>query len=478
MRTAWACALAMVAFGAACGERTLDSVVLVTMESVPEDRVSVAHFAWSTTDPSPPQPDAPPSAAIPIDLDDIARLGVRFANAFAPSGSPLASLAGLHTGRPPEEAGVYADFDRLDGMPTLAESLALRGVRCGAFLGRPALARSCGLDRGFHTYLVSENDFEAVREAAAWVERERLADDAARVFVWVHLAGARPPFTPAPEDMHVFEKEVDAGAGTLDSLEAMARDPAKADPARRRDVEALHAAEVRGSARLTAALFLRLAELLNRFDRTLVVFAGTNGEEMGARGPFGSRRTLRDATLHVPLFVWTPGERRGPAVASPLVELADLAATIPRALGCPCPEGCRGRDLFATLRDGGPPDRIAYATWEDRISTVRSSNDRLVCNPLGVVPGGWPAGPLEAPREELYDVSLDPREQRNLAAEPSERLERMRAALVRARASVRPRPPRPDDDPYRRSRLELEGTHKGDAHPPGAPSAATCGGRE
>jgi arylsulfatase A-like enzyme len=472
---------------AGCGRAPIESVLLLTMESVRAEQVSGAHYAWSVTDTTPPHFDAPPEPRWPADLDDLAKRGTRFASAFAPSGSALASLVSLHTGRPPEEAGVYSDRDRLEGLPTLAEALTLRGVRCGAFVGRRALLPPCGLERGFEVYRAFEHEAEAIAHAARWLEGVHLATPSRRLFVWIHFASPSPPFEPEFEDLRIVDPktmglevktEEEADVGSLASLEAMASDPSSVTENKRRRIEALHAAEIRGSARFAAAFLARTAELLGGLGATAIVFAGTNGEELGARGPFGSRRTLRDATLRVPLFLWTPPGVERPVVAAPVVELADLATTIARCLEVAPPEGSRGRDLREALHDARAFERVAYATWEDRIFTVRGLQERLTCNPLELVPGGWPAGPLACPREELHDVAHDPREETSLVGSEPDRLERMRKALARARAGVRARPPRPETDQQRLDALAAERIHNWDEHPTAPVPAATCGGRE
>ncbi len=472
-----AAAAVVAALLGACAERRITSVVLVTMESVRAGETSAGHGGWATTDTTPSGFRTSPMPPFPEDLDDFARVGVRFANAFAPSGSALATLVALHTGRPPEEAGVYSDRDRLRHVPTLAERLSLRGVRCGAFLGRPALGPPSGLERGFASFFVGANDISVIGEARVWAESVRLLEPDRPLFVWIHLAGPRPPFEPMGAFQRVVAPGVDPTLGSLASLEAMARSGEPLSVETLRAVAALHAAEVRQASAVAKEALLALRPILRDFRETLILFAGTNGEELGERGTFGSRRTLRDATLHVPLFLWKHGVFRYPRVASPVVTHYDLAATIARSLGSEPPDRCAGRSLFEILESPGDGETVAFASLENRIFTVRSATGRLVCNPVPWEPDGWPEGAVAADREQLYDLTVDPRERIDRAGEPSELRERLRALLVRARASCRPREPVVETDPARLAKLAAEGTHGGESHPPGAPPSATCGDR-
>jgi len=269
---------------------------------------------------------------------------------------------------------------------------------------------------------------------------------------------------------------VDLSLGDLTSLEAMAADPAAVSEARRHAVSRLHAACILQDAATVRQLLGALRPALEDFKNTMILFAGTNGDPAGELGLFGSRRALLDATLHVPLFAWRRDLQKLPRVASPVVELLDVTPTVASALGAPPPEGARGADLLALVRGQESPDRVAFASWEDRIFTVRTSRERLVCNPNNMETLGWPPGPARAAREELYDLRLDPRERENLAGTPSQRLEEMRLRLERARATVIPKPPRLERDAERLRALEAEGIHKNDGHPTGALPSSSCGG--
>lgn len=472
-------ALAAAALAGGCWRSDApNAVVLITMESVSEDDTSAGQGALSTTDTTPPEGGTSFAPPIPEDLDDLATLGIRFASAFAPSGSAFASLASLHTGRAPEEAGVYSDLDRLEETPTLAESLALRGVRCAAFVAREALAKGCGLERGFESYVARPRRESLANEARAWLDSTRLARPDQPVFLWLHLSSARPPYQPADPWAERLAKGVDPSLGSLASLARFAKNPSFLTPQRREDVARLHAAAILQDAAAAKEALAALRPALQDFRRTMIVFVGTNGDAKGEGGVFGSRRWLRDSTLHVPLFLWRRGVQPYPRVAAPVVELVDVTATIAATLDAPRPEGARGRDLFEILGDPRAADRVAYATWEDRIRTIRTSRERLVCNPNEVEPGGWPAGPLLAEREEHFDLRRDPFERQNLAASPTERIEALRLRLERAHAAVVPRPPRRELDPARLKLLAAEEIHDGDGHPAGPVPASACGSKK
>lgn len=105
-------------------------------------------------------------------LDALARSGVLFENAIAPSSWSLPSHASLMTGRSPSEHGVQNvgpqpwfgwGKSSLGGFRTLGEALAAQGYRTGAFsANRLYFTSSLGFGRGFSRF---EDDFSSPADA-------------------------------------------------------------------------------------------------------------------------------------------------------------------------------------------------------------------------------------------------------------------------------------------------------------------------
>lgn len=482
LRRAAAVTLAFTALASACGKPAgVKAVVLITMESIGARQTAAGHGGWSTTDTTPPEGGVPFAPSLPEELDDLAVLGIRFSNAMAPSTSAFASLASLHTGRPPEEAGVYNDLDTLAGMPTLAEVLALANVRSGAFVAREALTPASGLARGFDAYEVftrrgGGSTGSLAARAKLWVDAMQVESHGRPLFLWVHLSGGRPPYEPGHAFAARLAPNADPALGSLASLEAMAADPPGVSLSDRQKVASLHAATVLQDARLVSLLLVALRSSLDDYSNTMIVFAGTNGELAGEGALAGSRCVLGDATLHVPLSLWKRGLKGLPRVASPVVELRDVTATVAAFLNVPPPEGCRGRDLLTLVRDPLASEHGAFATFENRIFTLRTQRERIVCNPRGISIGSWPGARNAAVRDGFYRIDLDPRESVNRAAENPLRARQLRLLLERERASVKVVPPRPETDVERLRLLTAEGIHGGERHFEDAAPTSACGG--
>ena len=86
-------------------------------------------------------------------LDDLARTGVLFTQAFAVAPITLTSHASIMTGRyPPGHAARHNGIRMSADVPTLAEAIGRAGFASGAFVGAFPLDRRFGLQRGFAAY--------------------------------------------------------------------------------------------------------------------------------------------------------------------------------------------------------------------------------------------------------------------------------------------------------------------------------------
>jgi arylsulfatase len=111
----------------------------------------------------------------------------------------------------------------------------------------------------------------------------------------------------------------------------------------------------------------------------------------------------------VPLLVhWPEGLAAGRVVQDP-VSLADLAPTIYELLGVEAPPGIEGKSLVPLLNGGRDQSRLVYAhlhtpkrpiIW----AMVRQGKEKYLED-------------LNAPRAELYELDVDPGEQRNRISE-------------------------------------------------------------
>jgi choline-sulfatase len=382
-----ACALAAVAGcerrGAPAPAAERPSVLLVTIDTLRWDRVGAYGYAAARTP----------------HLDALARAGVRFEEALSPAPLTLPAHATLLSGLDPPRHGVHDNGTYVfpDGVPTLATTLRERGWATGAFVGAFVLDRRFGLARGFDEYddrigrrrsgpsvLESERTCEAVAAPATeWIGRQT-----APFLAWVHFYDPHAPYDPPPliRDAHAgrpYDGEI-----------------AYADQCLGRVLEA---ARARAGARLVVAV------------------TGDHGEGLGDHGERTHGFFVYQSTLRVPLVISGAGLPAG-SVRGGLARAADLLPTLLALSGVAVPAGLDGRDLMA----GAP--REAYAETEYPQSLGFAPLRSLRAGALKYI---------DAPRPELYDLSADPGETRDLAASRAADVERLRAALAAARGNAR-----------------------------------------
>jgi arylsulfatase A-like enzyme len=159
-------------------------------------------------------------------------------------------------------------------------------------------------------------------------------------------------------------------------------------------------------------------------DNTLIVFTTDHGLAFpGAKG------TLYDRGTGVMLVMRGPGGFLGGKVVDELVSQIDLYPTICELAGIDTPEFAQGCSLLPMMRGEAPSVRDAvfteltyHAAYDPQVlPNVDDSPSKDV-----FVEAGW--GERQVPREQLYDMVLDPEEGNNLAGDPA--FELVRAELA------------------------------------------------
>ena len=389
--TALGCA-AIVLTAAACTEReaapqpaTAENVVLITIDTLRADRVGV----YGATDVATPH------------LDRLARDGAfaRHVTAHVPLTRP--SHVSIFTGLYPAEHGIRDNVSPAleSDVPLLAERFKANGRTTAAFVASVVLTRQSGLARGFDHYSdrfdIGEDDArflntiqkrgdEVTAEAAAWIRGQ-----SGRFFAWVHLYDPHDPYEPPGRYAVQYADRPYDG-------------------------------EVAWSDELVGRLLAAISDI-DATDRTLIVVTSDHGEGLGEHGEDVHGYFVYETTLGVPLILRGPGVKAG-TVIDAVVRSVDLFPTILDVAGLSrdMPRNS-GRTLRSAL--AGEPLQEEPAFAESLVPLVHYgwSDLRVVRD------GRWKY--ILAPRPELYDLSRDPRELRNLAdAEPA-RARAMRAGL-------------------------------------------------
>ena len=344
-------------------------------------------------------------------MDALAADGVRFENALAQVPITLPSHAVILTGTYPMYNGVR-DFTS-PGLPPsvglLAEAFGRQGYATAAFVSAFVLDSTWGLSRGFQTYddHFDPRQFETrnpgnierradatINRLLAWLKSRASGQASAQpFFVWLHLFDPHSDYNP-PEPFH------SQYAGRLYDGEVAYVDSQL--------VRLFH--------------YLRTSGI---YDRALIILLSDHGESLGEHGEDEHGFFVYNSTLRVPMIFKLPRGQgpRGQVIQSPvgtidvaptLLELLHLRDSLSRQF--------QGKSLASlVLGKSAPSEPPVYAeTYYPR--------DSFGWSPLRSF-SGRRFHYIEAPQPEIYDLTADPDEKRNLYEQRRAESEALRAQL-------------------------------------------------
>lgn len=330
-------------------------------------------------------------------LDSLAHDSVVFSRAYSQVPLTPPSHATILTGTYPQFSHVDDFGSRLGkDVPYLPDILHTRGYRTAAFVSSvildPIEGAAPGFDRGFDVYnagfhrrrpgedrykTIERRADEVVSRAEAWLEKRQPGP----FFLWLHFYDAHDPYDP-PE------------------------------PFKTKYAAAPYDGEV---AYTDSAVGKFLAYLRGKglYDRTMISVMADHGESLGDHGETAHGVFLYDETIHVPLVIKLPGERSSGKRVERRAALVDVTPTILQTVGVPIPKEVQGESLLATMETA--PGSTAPVT-ADRPVFAETVYPRKAFgfSALRALRTGKYLF-LEAPRKELYDQSVDPQAQHDLA---------------------------------------------------------------
>ena len=384
-----------------------------------------------------------PYARTPV-LDQLAKDGCRFANAYVTHAVCSVSRASFLTGLYPFQNGQiglathrYAMFEKWDNMPSILKGhgyrtgmigklhvnpesafpLDYRAITSSGFSDRPMKKYASAAEKFFREtdrpFFLAVNfpdaHFPLLRQQYGLPEKPLVADDVKPLpFIGVNS----PRLRKGVADYYNCLSRLDTGIGML--LDAL-RETGKA-------------------------------------DNTLVIYIGDHGAQF-SRG----KATCYEGGLRIPMIVRWPGRVKPGTVRNELASTIDLLPTVLEAVGLPARENLPGRSLLPLASGQDAPwreylfaERTAYSApnfFPQR--TIRDARHKLILNltqdRMNPVPDNYlnqrgsfflygtsqaelntaPKHIAKAyerwrspPAVELYDLRSDPWEFRNLAANP------------------------------------------------------------
>ncbi len=368
-------------------QKSAPNVVLITIDTLRADHLGCYGYKQIKTP----------------NIDGLAADSSRFERAYTVVPVTLPSHTAMLTGTYPMLSGMH-DFSANKLSPqqgTMATVLKQAGYATGAVVASAVLDSRFGLNQGFDFYY-DHFDFSRLEEANL-DEMERpgnvVADQALdwlgknsqkKFFLWMHLYDPHYPYRP-PEP---YSREY-------------ASQPY--------DGEIAFADEQVGR-------LLRFLKDKGLYQNTVIVLSGDHGESLGEHGEKTHGFFIYNVTMHVPLIIHLPGKPATQTVADP-VSLVDLMPTVLAATGLDIPSQVQGRSLLSALR-GEKIDRDRTLYGETFLPRLHFNWSEL----RGAENAKYHF--IDAPRPELYDLTKDPGELRNLFPEKKAVAEEMRAKLA------------------------------------------------
>jgi phosphoglycerol transferase MdoB-like AlkP superfamily enzyme len=309
--------------------------------------------------------------------------------------------------RPPFEPYKEFKFEaRTKAGDGFAQVLRSAGYRT-AFMssGDPDWASPGFLEQNGFQDIVRGEDFSAAKQISSWGTKDRLLFD--EMLSWIAKRGGEPFFLMAWTDQTHQPYELAPGQ-TFTDLMPGNKQGAKGDLNRYLSLIRDDDAEI--GRLLDSLLQLGLAK------DTLVVITGDHGEAFAdPHSGSGHGFTVYDEEVRVPLIVWNPWLFRSGRRLSIIGSHTDLAPTILDLLGIPGQTHWEGRSLFDPSR---PPRTYLFAAaWGQYLLGVRQENFKYIYD-------------ARQGQEELYDLSTDPDEQRNISVREPELAKRLRRRLA------------------------------------------------
>lgn len=312
---------------------------------------------------------------------------------------------------------------------TLAEILKQNGYVTGGFTGNAGVSGGFGYDQGFDTYFFEKGKFggfdRSVPKALEWLRENKDK----KFFLFLHGYDVHGQHTPASGlDYRFVDKDYDKRyTGSEQEQEALREEGLERGQLTLRDADvrfwrAVYDEKInRADTRFKQ--FLAEFDKLGVREKTLFVLTSDHGTEFYEHRRFDHGFTLYDEQIHVPLFMKLPGQTAGKAVAD-RVSSIDVMPTLLDLLDVRVPEAARkqlrGTSLVPAMR-GEPVRRDVFSETDYRLYTYKRSV---------ITPDGWKLiCTLESRSRELYDLTNDPGETKNLAAAEPKRADELQEKL-------------------------------------------------
>ncbi len=376
-------------------------------------------------------------------LERLASGGQLFRTAIAQSSTTTPSHASLMTSLYLHDHNVYSNFEAVGQDPqTIAQILQAQGYKTFAMVNmRHMNPEVSNLGAGYDTFIRSGNmrrAEESVDEFVKWVDE----NEGEKFFAWLHLVDVHTPYRPPPpyDRLYYDGDERDPENDSLAKIWNLLPFHMSDHPYFRtwlagiRDLDWV-IAQYQGAITYVDDQIGRLMDALEGrglLDTTAMIVTSDHGECLGEHDMYFVHTGLYEPTVRVPFISYFPDSGRAGVEVHEVVELVDLMPTALEYLGVESPRSIRGRSLWPLIHGQIEPERIAISEHAGRnLVALRSARYKYIRHLR--TRRLQPSYPFRKGSEELYDLSVDPGEEVNIARESPEIVAMFRRELKERR---------------------------------------------
>lgn len=322
----------------------------------------------------------------------------------------------------PPDKNVISNLKKLSPeLVTLAETLKQNGYATGGFTGNAGVNGIFGYDQGFDNYFFEKGKFGSmavsIPKALEWIKGNK----GKKFFMFLHGYDCHGQSVPEGGfDYRFVDKGYDRRyTGSNEEQEALREEGLKNGfvALREEDIRFWRAIYDEKIQRTDALFkkFLQEYEKLGLMDKTIFVLTSDHGTEFHEHKRFDHGFSLYDELIHTPLVIKLPGQNAG-RIIKDQVSSIDVMPTILDMLDIKLSDKLRkqlrGASLVPALR-GKQLSRDVFFETDYRQFTYKRGIQTT---------DGWKLiYTLEDKSRELYNLSKDPGETRNLAEQEPRR---------------------------------------------------------
>ncbi len=413
------------------------NVILISIDTLRPDHMGVYGYARNTTP----------------NIDAFAKNATVFTQAYTVIPMTEPSFTALLTGKSPFNTRVITNggIPVSSNVPTLATILKKVNYITATFT-TGIYPKAIDLGRGFDTqefyqykYYSSKNNSEyytegdnrtydnLIQHAVNWLHNNRKT----KFFLWVHLLDPHAPYIPPrnivckfltkSECQHV-SKMTQVQIETLRAQYQQCQEK-KVPPEVVSIMRALYDAEILNADRLEGELLNQLKKDDND-KKTVVVIYGDHGEGFDHNYYFNHREVLYNSAVHIPLIIKDP-EISHSGTESILLQNIDILPTLLDLLHVSKKDYLFDGKSFASLFSNNPLSQLRLFLHKREIYASNSTWTKFSVSDgaysyIYSLPGSCR---LNGQAEELYNIVLDPGEERNLITGMPEVAARMKNDL-------------------------------------------------